>query len=190
MENQIYTGVKIKNIREEKGLTLSVLSEKSGVDTEVLKTIEDSKVLPFVEPLIKIARALDVRLGTFLEEHEQSGPVVTTQGQVKLSLNMGSATSKRKDMHYYSLTRPKAGRRMESFEILFEPSADSDFVLSSHEGEEFLYVLEGVVEINYGEESYLLNSGDSIYYDSIVSHHVHCASDHTAKILAVIYTPE
>ena len=79
---------------------------------------------------------------------------------------------------------------MESFEIVFEPSADSDFVLSSHEGEEFLYVLEGAVEINYGDDSYTLKTGDSIYYDSIVAHHVRCANDNKAKILAVIYTPD
>ena len=79
---------------------------------------------------------------------------------------------------------------MESYEIVFESCVDSDFVLSSHEGEEFLYVLEGTVEINYGETTYHLTPGDSIYYDSIVSHHVHCANDSSAKILAVIYTPE
>ena len=190
MENQIYTGVKIKSIREERGISLSFLSEKSGVDADVLSAIESSKGLSFVEPLVKIARALGVRLGTFLEEQAQNGPVVTTHEQVKLGLSMGSTTSKRKDMHYCSLTQSKAGRRMESFEIVFEPSADSDFVLSSHEGEEFLYVLEGAVEINYGDDSYTLKTGDSIYYDSIVAHHVRCANDNKAKILAVIYTPD
>lgn len=190
MENQIYAGVKIRSTREEKGLSLSVLSEKSGVDTDVLMAIEDSKGLPFVEPLIKIARALGVRLGTFLEEQEPCGPVVTTREQVALGLNLKSATSKRKDMHYCSLSQSKTGRHMEAFEIVFEPSAESDFVLSSHEGEELVYVLEGGVEINYGDDLFRLNAGDSIYYDSIVAHHVHCADDKTAKILAVIYTPE
>lgn len=56
-------------------------------------------------------------------------------------------------------------------------------------GEEFIYVLEGVLEINYGKNTYILEEGDSIYYDSIVAHHVHAAADNTAKILGVIYTP-
>ena len=59
----------------------------------------------------------------------------------------------------------------------------------THEGEEFIYVLEGVLEINYGKNTYILEEGDSIYYDSIVAHHVHAAADNTAKILGVIYTP-
>ncbi len=84
----------------------------------------------------------------------------------------------------------KSGRHMEPFLIDVAPSEDGvDFVLSTHEGEEFIYVLEGVLEINYGKNTYILEEGDSIYYDSIVAHHVHAAADNTAKILGVIYTP-
>ena len=50
-------------------------------------------------------------------------------------------------------------------------------------------VLEGTIEVIYGQNNYVLETGDSIYYDSIVSHHVHSSNDETAKILAVIYTP-
>ncbi len=65
---------------------------------------------------------------------------------------------------------------------------DSDFVLS-HEGEEFIMVMEGTMEISYGKNTYLLEEGDSIYYDSIVPHHVHAYEGQAAKILAVVYTP-
>ncbi|MBQ5819404.1 MAG: cupin domain-containing protein, partial [Bacteroides sp.] len=54
---------------------------------------------------------------------------------------------------------------------------------------EFIYVMEGTMEISYGQSSYLLNKGDSIYYDSIVPHHVHAYQGQEAKILAVVYTP-
>ncbi|WP_196047926.1 cupin domain-containing protein, partial [Parabacteroides distasonis] len=50
-------------------------------------------------------------------------------------------------------------------------------------------VLNGVVEINYGKNTYILEEGDSIYYDSIVAHHVHAAADNKARILGVVYTP-
>ena len=45
------------------------------------------------------------------------------------------------------------------------------------------------LEINYGKNTYILEEGDSIYYDSIVAHHVHAAAESTAKILGVVYTP-
>lgn len=62
---------------------------------------------------------------------------------------------------------------MEPFIIDVTPTDVTDFVLSSHEGEEFIMVMEGVMEIRYGKNSYILEEGDSIYYDSIVPHHVH-----------------
>ena len=78
----------------------------------------------------------------------------------------------------------------EPFIIQIEPVVRGvDFVLSTHEGEEFIYCLEGFVEIKYGNETYWLEEGDSIYYDSIVAHHVHAGGEQGAKILAVVYTP-
>lgn len=78
---------------------------------------------------------------------------------------------------------------MEPFLIDVTPTDDNAFVLSSHEGEEFILVLSGKMEISYGQNTYFLEEGDSIYYDSIVPHHVHGYQGQAAKILAVIYTP-
>ncbi|HAK47132.1 MAG TPA: DNA-binding protein, partial [Spirochaeta sp.] len=55
--------------------------------------------------------------------------------------------------------------------------------------EEFIYVLEGEIEINYGKDVYNLTSGESIYYDSIVEHDVKAAGNAAARILAVIHEP-
>ena len=78
---------------------------------------------------------------------------------------------------------------MEPFLIDIEPG-QTDFALSSHEGEEFIYVLEGAIEVIYGKEKYYLGEGDSIYYDSIVAHHVHAQNEvNRARILGVVYTP-
>ena len=61
-------------------------------------------------------------------------------------------------------------KRQEPFIIDVAPTDDSDFVLSSHEGEEFIMVMEGTMEISYGKNTYLLEEGDSIYYDSSFPH--------------------
>ncbi|RSD33176.1 MAG: MerR family transcriptional regulator [Methanohalophilus sp.] len=76
---------------------------------------------------------------------------------------------------------------MEPFIIDVHPQ-QGEHPLSSHEGEEFIYVLEGEIEILYGKETYNLEAGDSIYYDSVVPHDLH-AVDEDAKIMAVVYTP-
>lgn len=78
---------------------------------------------------------------------------------------------------------------MEPFTIEISPIEKDEHELSSHEGEEFIVVTEGSIEITYGNENYILNTGESIYYDSIVPHHVHAYGGRTAKILAVVYVP-
>ena len=77
---------------------------------------------------------------------------------------------------------------MEPFFIEVYPDKELS-KLSSHEGEEFLYVLQGTLSVKYGKEEYTLNAGDSIYYDSIVEHLVYNSSNEVCKILAIVYAP-
>jgi transcriptional regulator with XRE-family HTH domain len=181
-------GEKIKYLRESKNITREELSKRSGLDIDQIVSIEENTNLPSLAPLIKIARALGVRLGTFLDDNDELGPVVTRKTDKGESIGFSNnAAGTRKHMDYYSLSKAKSGRHMEPF-LIDIIASEAEFTPSSHEGEEFIYVLEGSVEINYGKETYLLEPGDSIYYDSIVSHHVH-AYHSAAKILAVVYTP-
>lgn len=185
-------GEKIKNIRESQQISLEDMAERSGLSVEQIERIEDNTDFPSLAPLIKIARVLGVRLGTFLDDQEQLGPVISRKA-VNNNANSisfsNNATQSRKHMSYQSLSQDKSGRHMEPFLIDIEPSKGVDFIMSTHEGEEFIYVLAGVVEINYGKNTYILEEGDSIYYDSIIAHHVHAANGETARILGVIYTP-
>ena len=73
--------------------------------------------------------------------------------------------------------------------FLYDSASAQEAKPSAHEGEEFIYVFSGEVEIVYGAETYRLSVGDSIYYDSIVAHNVHCRGDRPAQILAVVYAP-
>jgi transcriptional regulator with XRE-family HTH domain len=189
MAKSINVGEKIKNLRESKNITREQLSERSGLILEQIISIEENTNLPSLAPLIKIARAIGMRLGTFLDDNDELGPVVSRKADKNESIGFSNnATGTRKNMDYYSLSKAKSGRHMEPF-LIDIIASDAEFALSSHEGEEFIYVLEGLVEINYGKDTYLLEQGDSIYYDSIVAHHVHAYSNTAAKILAVVYTP-
>ena len=191
-ENKTLIGSKIKSIRETKNLSLEEIAESSGLSTEQIMSIESDENLPSLGPLIKIARALGVRLGTFLDDSDALGPVVCRaadrERDSSISFSNG-ATDARKHMEYHPLAQQKAGRHMEPFIIDINPSDQQDYQLSAHEGEEFIYVMQGAVEIVYGKETYTLKEGDSIFYDSIVKHHVHGLPGKSAKILAVVYIP-
>jgi len=185
-------GHKIKGIRESKNLTVEEIAERSGLSVEQIISIESDQNLPSLGPLIKVARALGVRLGTFLDDSDSLGPVVTRAAERErdssISFSNG-AVDARKHMEYHPLAQQKAGRHMEPFVIDINPEEVPNFQLSAHEGEEFIYVMQGEVEIVYGKDTYNLKEGDSIFYDSIVKHHVHGAPGKSAKILAVVYIP-
>ena len=69
-------GAKIRTIRETKGLSIEEIAERSGLAVEQVASIETDEYLPSLGPLIKVARALGVRLGTFLDDNDELGPVV------------------------------------------------------------------------------------------------------------------
>jgi transcriptional regulator with XRE-family HTH domain len=183
-------GKKIKEYREFRQITREELMLKSNLNAEQIEKIEDHGVMPSLGHLIKISRALGVRIGTFLDDQTNMGPVITRADEKKSAVSFSTKVeSSREHLNFFSLAQDKFGRHMEPFIVDIEPSMMSDYKLSTHEGEEFIYVMEGSVEINYGKDTYLINKGDSIYLDSVVEHNVHAAGDKPAKILAVVYTP-
>ena len=190
MGSNTVIGAKIRNIRITKNISLEEVAERSGLSIDQITRIEEDVEFPSLSPLIKIARVLGVRLGTFLDDQSELGPVISRKGDHEGSISFSNNAAKaRKHMEYNSLSKEKSGRHMEPFLINIERSDNEVFASSTHEGEEFIYVLQGVVEVNYGKDTFILEAGDSIYYDSIVAHHVHAAANETAQILGVVYTP-
>lgn len=189
-DNKSIVGPKIKGMREFKHISLEEMSQRSGLSVEQISSIENDQYLPSLGPLIKIARALGVRLGTFLDDNNELGPVVCRAEKSTSGISFSNdSVEARQNMVYHSLARQKTGRMMEPFVIDVQPSKETHFKLSSHEGEEFIYVLEGQIEVDYGKDTYRLSEGDSIFYDSIVEHHVHGVAEKAARILAVVYIP-
>jgi transcriptional regulator with XRE-family HTH domain len=188
-ENRV--GSKIRQIREAQEMTVEELAEASQSTVELIQQLEDGALVPSLTPLLKIARALGVRLGTFLDDMPQCGPIIIRAGQSENVVRFSGKTErpKKSALDFYSLASDKADRHMEPFIIDIHPSPEESHKLSSHEGEEFIYVLVGEIEIFYGKDVLKLKVGDSIYYDSIVPHDVHAAENEDAKILAVVYAP-
>jgi len=188
-ENKL--GEKIKQIRENHEMSVEELASQSQCSSEVIASIESGELIPSLTPLIKIARVLGVRLGTFLDDAPQTGPVMVKAGESEQVIHF-SGKEDHPDvsaLDFYPLASGKADRHMEPFIIDVRPHETEEYKLSSHEGEEFIYVLDGEIEILYGQDSYIVSKGDSIYYDSIVPHDLHAYGGKDAKILAVVYTP-
>jgi len=183
-------GKKIRQVRESKEMTVEELAKSSGNSVELIESLEEGSFIPSMTPLFKIARALGVRLGTFLDDMPQTGPFVVKSGQSEEIIHFTGSISNLEEstLDLYSLAYGKGDRNMEPFIVDLHPKKVDKYELSTHEGEEFIYVMGGQIEIIYGQEKYLLNTGDSIYYDSVIPHDLH-AHESEAKILAVVYSP-
>jgi transcriptional regulator with XRE-family HTH domain/uncharacterized RmlC-like cupin family protein len=197
-------GERIIELCKTYSVSRETLAERSGLPLELIQRIEESGHIPDLAPLIKIARALGVRLGTLLDDHEELGPVITRAGEAPAAArfvtglspegkNAGGEKGALGDIKtcqgliFNALAADKGGRHMEPFIVDIEPGAKQE--KSVHEGEEFIHILSGKLSLEYGTVSYILNAGDSVYYDSIVPHRVLSANKEPARILAVIYTP-
>lgn len=184
-------GAKMTTLRESLGLSVEELAERSGCDSATITSLESGETAPSLAPLIKLTRAMGVRLGTLLDDETELGPIVTRAGYA-------GAVSRLKDLEtasdggmlgFFSLASGKVSRHMEPFIVDVQPASAGTHDLSSHEGEEFLYVLDGAIEVAYGKAAHVLGTGDSIYYDSIVPHQVRAAGPGPARIIAVVYAP-
>ena len=184
-------GAKITELREALLLSPEDLAERCGCDVSVINDLEEGALAPSLAPLIKITRSLGVRLGTLLDDDEHLGPVFTNASEYKDTTRLkGLEThSDAGELTFHALAEGKVSRHMEPFFITLEPSKELEHTLSAHEGEEWLYALEGPLEIEYGKELYVLEPGDCIYYDSIVPHQVRSHEGQPAKFLACVYTP-
>ena len=183
-------GARIMKTMEQKGISLEALAERTGLEPTFLKLVQEENVYPSLGPLLKIARSLGVRLGTFLDDKVSEDPLIIRKPERKGELSMLRAKDKPVASRFYSLGRGKTDRHMEPFFIEMLPESGKEKKLSSHEGEEFIVVVSGEIEIIYGKETHRLSAGDSIYYNSVVPHHVGSIGDTVASIYAVLYFPE
>lgn len=184
--NQVI-GEKISTIRAFKKIDLNDLALKAGLSEAQLGQIESGESIPSLGVLIRITRALGTRIGTLLDDTLKEGPVVVRSNELQSATSF-STKERREHLTFMSLAPNKAGKHMEPFIVDITPDRTDKPVKSTHEGEEFIYVMEGSVTVHYGSDVFELEQGDSIYLDSIVKHLVTTKKE-KARILALVYVP-
>jgi transcriptional regulator with XRE-family HTH domain len=183
-------GERIRSFRERQEMTREELARRAGLDVSFIVSIEEENLYPALGPLLKVARGLGVRLGTFIDGEIGGDPLIVRADERKEELSMHQARGKPASLRFFSLGKGKPDRHMEPFFIQVFPEEGQEKPLSSHEGEEFIVVLTGQVEVLYGQERHILGEGDSIYLNSVVPHRVSCHGSVEARIYAVLYFPE
>ena len=155
----------IRNARLRKKLSLEKLSDLSGLSPGYISKVERSEKAPPLSTLSKIALALDVDLAHLLREEadvlDDVPLAIVRKDKRKTVKTRGSLYG----YQYEALAYNKPGKNMEAF--IISPAFDEKIAFQ-HDGEEFMYVLEGVHEFMYGGEKHILRKGDTIYYDARV----------------------
>jgi len=185
-EELIAVGERIRKLRELKGLSLADVSQRTGISEEMLQSIEADAVAPPLGTLTKLARALEMKMGYLLTGGE-SRPFVLTRKDERQPVSRHAAEQQSKyGYSYLSLSPGMRDRNMEPFLVTLSPTVD-EMPGSVHEGEEFIFVLEGEMEVTIGGHREVLYPGDSIYYHSSIPHLVKCHQNKPTRILAVLF---
>lgn len=174
----------IKKLRKQNGLTLEKLAKKSGLTKGYLSKVERSQKAPPYSTLNKIAGALGIEVTRMFEEDIEPRDDIKIHFEKASELKLIRATSQYAAYDYKVLAANKPGKNMEPF-IIYSPFKIRKFY--SHEGEELIYVIDGTCEFTYGDEIFMLEKGDHVYFDSCVPHAGKSIGKEKAVLLVVIY---
>ncbi len=177
-------GQRIRKIREEKGVALEELSRLTGFDVEFLSSLEKNEAQPQLGTVIKLSKALDSAFGRLVSGVGDKLYSITRKSERRIISRSTSRTGKKQLYTYKSLAPEVKGRHMEALIVQLE--VDPDKEISVHDGEEFIFVLNGIVVLEIGDDKFELEAGDSVYYLSTTPHHIAAKMD-KATILAVLY---
>jgi transcriptional regulator with XRE-family HTH domain len=176
-------GDRIRAIREEKKISYDEMAALTGFDVETLKRIEANEIQPQLGTLVKLSKALDSAFSRILSGVGSRLYSVTRKHERK-PVTRSTSPKGKKLYSYQSLAPEVQGRHMEALIVDLEENPDQE--TSVHEGEEFIYVLEGTVLVKVEKDFFELEPGDSVYYLSTTAHMVAAKKDR-ARILAVLY---
>jgi quercetin dioxygenase-like cupin family protein len=171
-------GKKIKKARTGKKMSYDTLANETGFSVNFLKRVEAGKITPPVGSLLQISRALDIDSGDLLKEDEGR-----MQDRIK-------AYTKRTSSYAYTTLTPGAeNKHLKAFRVKIDAMKSHEGVSYNHEGEEFVYVLDGAIEVVVGEHVNTLTAGESLHFNSGIQHHLKNIGETDAELIVVIYNP-
>ena len=173
-------GAKIQQLRKKEGLGIDDLARQTGLNEAYIRRLENGEETPPVGVILQISRALHLDAGTFLSQAEAE----------EKKQKRKTSYDKRKRAYGYKVLAPGGtNMHLKAFRITIDPQQDHKMVAYQHEGEEFIYVLEGKLAVTVGENEYRLSEGKSLHFNAAVSHLLRNPGSAKTELLVVLYTP-
>lgn len=178
----INVGVKIRMLRQRKGLSLRALAELSGLSTNAISRIERGENSPTVASLRLLANGLEVQVMDFFKDETEGITVFIQRDHRSHSRTVGALIE--------SLGTGLPDQNLEPFMITVDPGTGSTADPYTHPGEEFVHCLEGSIEYRVGNQLYQLNAGDSLLFKATQPHCFRNPSQVSATMLLVLQEHE
>jgi transcriptional regulator with XRE-family HTH domain len=169
-------GDRVKILRITQKRTMEEIARASDLSKSMISKIENNKAIPSVAALVKIARALGTTISSLLEQEGLLNAILTTRQKAVKNL-----TPTDKGYSIYPYASGYHEKKMQPFLFVAKKGEIIPHALS-HEGEEFIYVIKGQMRMRVGEIEYILNSGDSLYFNSIQRHGIMPVSGEVAYL--------
>ena len=181
--DDVRVGLRLRAARERAGLTLREVARRTRLSPSFLSQVERDQVSPSIGSLKQVANALGVRVADLLAEPAASGGVVVRRA--------GRSVWRLARVRYEQLApaAPDQERQMQPQLITFEPGGGLGDHPVSHPGDEFGFVLSGRIECAVGDDVYLLEPGDSVYFDAQRPHRTRNAAEGESAYLLVVSPP-
>lgn len=171
-------GKKIKRERVKKKISLDRVANETGFSIDYLKKVEAGKVIPPVGALLQLSKALEIDSSFFLRVQESN-----------LKSRIKAYTMRTENYAYTTLTPGAENKHLKAFKVTIDAMQDHKGVGYQHEGEEFIYVLAGKIELTVGDHINKLNEGESLHFNSGIRHMLRNIGEEIAELLVVIYGP-
>jgi len=172
-------GERIRRLREANGVSMEAFSHDTGYPEEFLKDIEDGKIAPPVAVVLQLSRFFNVDMEQFQGTRSKKAARKRTTSHKKRVASYA----------YESLTKPGEKKHLRAYRVTIDPETEHKGVEYHHDGEEFIYVLEGDLKIQIGQNTSTLKNGGCINFDSSISHKLSNPTGEKAELLVVIYVP-
>lgn len=177
-------GERIRRKRESMHMQLNDLAKRVGISASAMSQIENAKAFPTLLNLKAIADSLNTTVGEIIGEYEtlSQNPRIKTEEKKFVKQNENGAS-------LFLLSHHDPHKQMETYYMIFEEGSDAEGLMLIHPGQEFIHVINGSLLIELDKREYILESGDSFYFNSGIPHNMRNINKGKSEVIWVITPP-
>lgn len=176
-------GLRVKDLRKQKDISIRELSRRAGVSATQISEIERNISSPTVPTLLKIISGLGAAASIFFDTKIKKSVSIVRKNERQEFID------RKNSVFIQSLSNGIVNTNLKI--ILSHPTPGITNISGGykHDGEEFIYVIKGKIQVTLDDRKYILNEGDSIHFQGEFNHTIKNITDHEIEILVVISPP-